>query len=101
MSLALDRALGLVGTVAILVFFYFFWSPAAAGRQPGFDDTILGKIVISFVVLGGVVPWLYLLETSRRKVSKLRLTAYFLGSCIAAPLVLLFGKDRHEGRSAH
>lgn len=101
MSLSIDRGMGLLGTSAIVVFFYFFWSPSSPGNQPGFEEAVFGKIVISFGVLGAVVPWIYLLETSRNKVSKSRFALYFLGCWLAAPLILLFGKHRNGERAAH
>ena len=101
MSLSSDRAMGLLGIASLVVFFGLFWSFTSLSRAPGFEETLLGKILITFVVLSGVVPWVYLLETSRNKVSRSRFALYFLGCWFAAPLILLFGKHRNGNRAAH
>jgi len=89
MYMDIERKLAFLGLSAIGVFLIALFIPGAFGQQSGFEETTLGKIVITYVVLGGVVPWVYLLEKTRKTVSKKQFAVYFLSTWLMAPYFLL------------
>lgn len=85
----MESKLAYIGISSIIVFFVTLFFPGSLGNQPGFDDLLIGKLVITYVVLGGVIPWLYLLEKTRGKVEVKQWAIYFIGCWLLAPYFLL------------
>lgn len=85
----MERKLALFGLSAIAIFIASYMLPNPIGFNPEFRGTIAEKILITYVLLGGVVPWIYLLEATRKKTSKKKFVIYFLGSWLLAPYFLL------------
>ena len=81
------KALSIIGATATGLFIVAF-IPGTPIYLPAIEDTALGKIVIGYVVLGGVVPWLYLLETTKEHRTKKEFFKYFFGCWLLAPYFL-------------
>lgn len=62
----MERNLAIIGIVAILLFVGFF----AIAVPMEATETIFGKALITLIVIGAATPWVYLLDSSRGKVSK-------------------------------
>lgn len=90
------RIMGIVGILALILFIVFFGPPDAPGKAPGFEESFFGMAIILITVLGGVVPWLYLLEISHGRVSESRWWFYCVGTWVVAPFVLLAAKPNNE-----
>jgi hypothetical protein len=56
---------------------------------PALENSLFGKLLITFIVLGGVIPWLYLLYQTKGQVNWKTYTIYFFGCWLLAPFFLL------------
>lgn len=81
----MEKKLSILGVVAIFVFIVVF----SIFDIDSINNSLWGKFFVGFIVLGGITPWLYLMEKSRGKVSNKRLAIYFFGSWLLAPYFLL------------
>ena len=81
----MERKLAIIGIIAILLFVGFF----AVVVPMGATETIFSKALIALIVIGAVIPWFYLLESTRGKVSKKQQALFFIGSCFLAPYFLI------------
>ena len=88
MRMCIQNKLALLGVSAITIFVLTFMHPDAIGHNIEFSESVLGKAIIAYIVLAGVIPWVYLLETTRKKVSAKQFLMYFLGSWLMAPYFL-------------
>ena len=80
----MEKKLGILGALSILVFII----SSLALDLSTMNNTFLGKAIIGFVVIGGITPWIYLIEKSKGKVSNKQLAIYFIGCWLLAPYFL-------------
>ena len=84
-----ERKLAILGISSIVLFIVVSIYP---GFGDDFGDATFEQFILAYIILGGVVPWVYLLEKARNRVSKPQLLLYFLGCWLTAPYFLL----RHD-----
>ncbi|MET0070719.1 MAG: hypothetical protein ABW096_11840 [Candidatus Thiodiazotropha sp.] len=66
-----------------------FMAVAATVGLPALENSLFGKFLITFIVLGGVIPWLYLLHQTKGKVNMKTYAICFVGTWLLAPFFLL------------
>ncbi|MBT2987321.1 MAG: hypothetical protein KME65_00005, partial [Candidatus Thiodiazotropha sp. (ex Ctena orbiculata)] len=87
----MEIKLAILGFLSIAAFIV-----AATVGLSALDNSLIGKLIIAFIVLGGITPWLYLLHQTKGHVSNKKYAFYFVGCWILAPFILLkLGKRKN------
>ena len=86
--MSVQYKLAWLGVSAIIIFILTFILPNLVSYDIKVSESVLGKIVITYVVIAGVTPWIYLLETTRKRVSTKQFFIYFIGTWLMAPYFL-------------